>query len=363
MKIGSLFSTASSAATVVLFLMPTNARQLGRRSLKGGMTENRHNQHRALIDETKCLGTVSSSDLNVGARCALFKSYFNADTDCLYQYQDFHEYVCPCEELACQPDFTIAQFCTDLLESNCPTELDDCREHLDQCCPFPSRCPSQGQELKLFAKYEWQYEAEDTSGSPLNHDGKLDTKAVVRNGKLFVRDYGGVELDEMPELEGALKMSVRFENVTFYSPESFYAVLAGGGHYAWWVGVDTAFDRTALKFNIGGERGWSADMPSEKEHSVRVKVADEVITHFDSIEYSFDGTADSGERIAIRFNDGNWTKKGWSNPNHFRSLPPASSIRINDSYRTDWDPFEAEIGAISFFSSKTAPTPQPARRD
>ena len=126
----------------------------------------------------------------------------------------------------------------------------------------------------------------------------------------------GVDLEYIPELDGAKKVWMRFEDVSFTSfpgGTGNYAVLAGGGYTQWWVGVDYDLPpygaNTSLQFNVGG---WGNDGRPFFEHAV--PVASEVITHFDSIEYRFDGTASPEERLGIRFNDGPWVVGGWSNP-------------------------------------------------
>ena len=90
-----------------------------------------------------------------------------------------------------------------------------------------------GEELGLFAKYDWVNGAEDTSGSRLRHDGVLDPGITVSEGKVHLQGWDGVDLGYMPELDGAQEVLLRFEDVTLKEyPDGtidYLAVLAGGG--------------------------------------------------------------------------------------------------------------------------------------
>jgi len=215
--------------------------------------------------------------------------------------------------------------------------------------------PSAGAELTLFARYDWKDGARDVSGSPIVHDGVLEGEASVSDGKLVMSDWGGVDLGVMPELDGATVVLLRFEDVTFTElPEGAtgrYSVLAGAGYDSWWVGVD--FDlppygnRTALRFNL---QGWGMD-----SYDAEVVVADDLVTHFDSIEYRYDGAAAPEERIAIRWNDGDWQLRGDSRIETVDTFSSLEYVRINDGGRADWDPMEAVLGPVSFYSSQVGP--------
>lgn len=206
-------------------------------------------------------------------------------------------------------------------------------------------------EPTLFAEYDWQNGASDVSESAVLHDGELDSTAAVENGKLVTHDWGGVELGDLPELKGGTEVLLRFEDVTFTElPEgatSQYSVFFGAGEHVWWVGIN--FDlppfgnRTSLMFNVGG---WS-----DPEYEFEVVVAEDVVQHFDVIEYRFDGTAAPEARVAIRYDGGDWITGGWSNPDHFRTLPSGDRYRINDGARADWDPMHATLGVVSLYSS------------
>ena len=72
-------------------------------------------------------------------------------------------------------------------------------------------------ELMLFAQYDWQDGAVDVSGSPIRHDGVLDPGTSIEGGKLVLDGWEGVKLGQMPELDGATEVLLRFEDVTLPS--------------------------------------------------------------------------------------------------------------------------------------------------
>lgn len=117
-------------------------------------------------------------------------------------------------------------------------------------------------ELTLFAQYDWQNGATDVSGSPIRHDGVLDTGASIVDGKLVTNDWDGVDLGYMPELDGATDVLLRFEDVTVAElPTSGttgrYSVFAGAGYNGWWV-LASISPRFHLGFAIGAIIIWLA---------------------------------------------------------------------------------------------------------
>ncbi|MBP7937827.1 MAG: VCBS repeat-containing protein [Phycisphaerae bacterium] len=199
-------------------------------------------------------------------------------------------------------------------------------------------------ELALFARYDWQDGAKDVSGSPYHHDGVLDPGATVSGGWLTVSSWSGVELGEMPELDSARQVLLRFEDVSFDEPAN-YGVLAGGG--LWWVAVHFRSppheEETDLVFNIGG---WEAVVAGLGEFTVTLPG---LVPHFDSIEYRYDGTALPNQRVAIRWDGGDWVVGGWTE-DVYAMFPHGESVRINDGARADWDPMGVTLGTISFYS-------------
>ena len=224
-------------------------------------------------------------------------------------------------------------------------------------CVAPTRA-----ELTLIAQYDWQQGAADVSGSSIQHHGVLDDGASVVDGKLVTDGWDGVDLGEMPEFDGSTKVLLRFEDVSIDELNSGasgqYSVLTGGGEYAWWVGVNYDLppygNKTTLVFNIGG---WSRPWQGWPNYNHHVVVADDVVTHFDRIEYRYDGMAPSDERLAIRFNDGSWTTGGWSEADDFRTFMSPDYVRINDGARADWDPLDATLGPVSYYCQQI---PEPA---
>lgn len=228
-------------------------------------------------------------------------------------------------------------------------------------------------ETVLIAKYDWQDGAKDVSGSPVRHDGVLDNGVTVEDGTLSVNTEYGVDLGIMPELDGALKALFKFDNVNFTDlPEhSQYSVLLGGGYEQWWVGVRferqrepsdglPASEPTFLIFNVGG---WGARDRLNFDYDYKVKVSDERVSDFESIEYRFDGVDDTAERLAIRWNGGDWMVGGWTSedfhpetnfdPDIFRSFPTsAENLQINDMARSDWDYMTGTMGPVSLYASR-----------
>jgi hypothetical protein len=201
-------------------------------------------------------------------------------------------------------------------------------------------------DLTLIARYDWQDGAKDVSGFPVRHDGVLETS--VENGKLNLVRWDGVEFSNLRELDGARQVHFRFEDVTVTLPPegatSRYSCPIGGfGGNEWWVAVAYALppygSRTTLKFNLGG---WSWD-----RLEVEVAVADELVTHFDSIDYRFDGSAAPGERIGFRWNDGPWITAGWAEGEGLVAFPAVDRVRINAGAPADWDPMDGTLGPVS----------------
>ena len=212
-------------------------------------------------------------------------------------------------------------------------------------------------ELMLFARYDWQDGAKDVSGSPIRHDGVLDPGASIENGKLVVNGWAGVQIGHLPELGGATSVVLRFEDVTFTKhgeegsgASSNFAVLTGD-NMNWWAAV--RFDlppdqgRTTLVFDLGG-----FDYGPE----LVAVVADDVVDHFDSIEYRFDGLAPAGQRLAIRWNDGPWVIGGEGNE-ALHEFPPDLDVRVNNGLSGDWNPMWGSLGPVSFYSNQV---PEPA---
>ena len=215
-------------------------------------------------------------------------------------------------------------------------------------------------EVKLFAKYDWQDGAKDVAGAAIRHDGVLAPGASIVDGKLVVDRWDGVTLGKIPELNGAKEALFRFEDVTFdrfgdlgSQRSSSYAVFLGDG-MKWWAAAYFTFLpeselglKTRLVFNIGGFRGGAV---------LTAEVADEVVTHFDSIEYRLNGNAPVNERFAIRWNDGPWVVGGtggdWAN-----SIPVTELVRINNGASADWDPMWGSMGTVSLSSNVVAPEP------
>ena len=204
----------------------------------------------------------------------------------------------------------------------------------------------------LFARYDWQNGAMDISDSPIRHDGVLDPNASIVDGKLVVDRWDGVYLGNLPELGGATSVLFRFEDLTFTKhtepdtgASSNFTVLTGDD-MNWWAAV--RFDlppfgaRTTLSFDLGGFiSGPSLD----------AIVAEEVVDHFDSIEYRFDGLAPAGQRLAVRWNDGPWAMGGQSDE-PLTAFPPSIGVRINNGGPADWDPMWGSLGPVSFYSSQ-----------
>jgi hypothetical protein len=202
-------------------------------------------------------------------------------------------------------------------------------------------------DLALIARYDWKDGAKDVSGFPVHHDGVLETS--VADGKLNVESWYGVEFSNLTELDGARQVLLRFEDITFTDlptggASSRYSCPIGGfGKNEWWVAVAYQLppfgNRTTLKFNLGG---WTPD-----RLEVEAVVADELVTHFDSIEYRFDGSAAPGERIGLRWNDGPWITAGWTEGEGLLAFPAVERVRINAGAPADWDPMNATLGPVS----------------
>lgn len=205
-------------------------------------------------------------------------------------------------------------------------------------------------ELALFAQYDWQDVATDVSGSPIQHDGALDFEASVVGGKLILDGDGGVQLGHVPELDGATEVLFRFEDVTFTRPfevgYSNTASLVGDG-YGWSVDVyrenfGSPSVQTELAFALREPGQWDG---------LDVHISDQVVNHFDSIEYRLNGTAPLSERFSIRFDDGPWVTGGVGD-DAFGAIPRAEAVRINSGIDNDGDPIYATLGTVSFYSNQ-----------
>ena len=186
----------------------------------------------------------------------------------------------------------------------------------------------------------------------------LDPDASIVDGKLVVNEWDGVAIGHLPELGGATSVLLRFEDVTFTKhvtdPDSGatsnFTVLTGDD-MNWWAAVHfdlTPFgSRTTLSFDLDGF-SWTGP-------SLDVVVAEEVVDHFDSIEYRFDGLAPDDQRLAVRWNDGPWVMGGQSDE-PLTTFPPGVHVRINNGAPADWDPMWGSLGPISF-SSNQVPEP------
>jgi hypothetical protein len=209
-----------------------------------------------------------------------------------------------------------------------------------------------GADLMLFARYEWQDGAADTSGSPMRHDGVLDPMATASGGTLAVDRWDGVYLGSMPELAGATQVLLRFENVTFTKHQESdsgavcHAAVLAGCDMQWSAGA--FFDlppygnRTTLTFSL---------VDYDKSLGLAAVVADEIVDHFDSIEYRLDGTLPVSQRLAIRWNDGPWVIGGEST-NPLDRMPSADQVRINNGGPADEDPMWGSLGTVSFYSNQ-----------
>jgi hypothetical protein len=114
----------------------------------------------------------------------------------------------------------------------------------------------------------------------------------------------------------------------------------------WWAAVDFELppygNRTTLRFDLSGY---------SEGPSLSVVVAEEVVGHFDSIEYRFDGDAPPGQRLAIRWNDGPWIVGGVDNDT-MPAFPQSLDVRINNGGPADWDPMWGSIDPVSLYSSQ-----------
>lgn len=204
-------------------------------------------------------------------------------------------------------------------------------------------------ELMLFAKYDWQNGAKDVSGSPLVHDGVVEEGASVSAGKLLVDRWDGVNLNTLPELNGASQVLLRFEDVTFDSHGDpaggpvCHAPILMGYSMTWSAGVFFDLEpqqRSQITFFV------SSGMDTAGMSAV---VADAVVNHFDSIEYRFDGTAPLAERLAVRWNDGPWV---FGASEKVSSFPISEYVRINNGGPADEDPMWGSMGAVSLYSNQ-----------
>jgi hypothetical protein len=207
----------------------------------------------------------------------------------------------------------------------------------------------------LFAQYDWEHSAMDVSASPVYHAGVLDDGVTAEDGTLSVYDGYGVDLGVMPELDGAKQARFEFKDVTFTDLPNYsqYSVLLGAGE--WWVGVDFDSDGgTYLVFNVGG---WGGNTDPRFDFDYRVKVSGKRVKSFKKIEYKFDGSEPSDSRLAIRYDDSDWIKGGWStgpedSPAHFFASFPTSyeKLHINDGWRSDWDDMNGSLGPVSLYA-------------
>lgn len=213
-------------------------------------------------------------------------------------------------------------------------------------------------EPRLFAKYDWWQQAKDVSGVAPFYDGELEDGVTASSGTLSVFNDQGVKLGYLSELDGATIVLFKFEQVAFTIPWG-YSVLLGGGYEQWWVGVyrDIAEwvtePETHLIFNIGGWGPWNE--VQEFEH--RVRLDDPNKSSFDSIEYLFNGTAIPTQRLAIRYNAGEWVYGGEPRlASDFPRFPVADPtrneyVKVNDGARADWDHWNGTLGTMSLWAS------------
>ncbi len=225
-------------------------------------------------------------------------------------------------------------------------------------------------EVGLFAQYDWVNDAEDVSGSPLRHDGVLDPGITVSDGRVHLEGWDGVDLGYMPELDGAHEVLLRFEDVTLNEyPDGrieYPAVLAGGGgggpsHWLVEMTVDDPDfvndpSDTYLTFEVGSV--YSAAPRWEVGVLALTGTGLQSVNHFDSIEFRFTAAAPAGEQLAIRWNDGAWVTGGVGEGT-LEEFPSPLPTRLNDGFRTDWDPMWADLGTVSFYSDQ-ANIPEPS---
>src|SRR4030042_4371958 len=69
------------------------------------------------------------------------------------------------------------------------------------------------------------------------------------------------------------------------------------------------------------------------------------------MEFRFRAAAPAGEQLAIRWNDGAWVTGGVGEAT-IGEFPSPLPARLNDGFRTDWDPMWADLGPISFYSDQ-----------
>ena len=221
-------------------------------------------------------------------------------------------------------------------------------------------CSVPGQAgLMLFAAYDWQDGAKDVSGSPIRHDGIVEPGASIAGGRLLLNGWDGVVLGDVLELKGAAQVLFRFEDVTFDrhgepgAGATCHAAVLIGDDSRWAAGL--FFDlppygrRTQLQF-------WLSDGPMTA--GLAVTVADEVIDHFDSIEYRFDGSQPLGARLAVRWNEGPWMA-GAEGSEELLRVATADNVRINNGGPADEDPMWGSIGAVWLYSNQV---PEPGAR-
>jgi hypothetical protein len=208
--------------------------------------------------------------------------------------------------------------------------------------------PPTDDSLELISQYDWLDGAMDISGSPIQHDGELGPGATIIDGTLTVSGWDSVDFGPMPELSGATKVVFQFEDVSITDDHDYYGVLLGGGYYSWWVGIATYVSsrgnlRTTLRFNIGGH--------SRPYYNFYVPLGENSVKEFDKIEYRFDGSAPSSQRLAIRYNDGEWIKGGKNYDNWFLTFPVSDdSVRLNDGARLKLEPMDATLGQVSIWA-------------